>query len=51
MQKLRGEISAEEAAECWEGIGSNVAAGVVVDAQGDKTIDPMQQRYRCMHCC
>ena len=34
VQKLRGDISAEDAETSWANIGDHTAAGVAVDAQG-----------------
>ena len=51
MQKLRGDKSAEAVMEEWQEGTRKGAEGSIVDVQGDRSIDPMEQKYRCMQCC
>ena len=46
--RLRGDISAEDAAASCGGVGAIAKEGGVVDAKGDNIVDPIRPRYRCM---
>ena len=50
LRKLRGEITAEQAAAKWRGEDDSSSNDGDVDEAGERTIDPMTQEYRCMQC-
>jgi hypothetical protein len=50
LRKLRGQITAEQAAAKWRGEEDSSSTDADVDEAGERRIDPMAREYRCMQC-